>query len=202
MSARRGIVLAGGSGTRLHPMTRAVSKQLLPVYDKPMVYYPISVLMLAGIERILVISTPRDIDFYRELLGDGSRLGIRFEYAVQPAPGGLAQAFTIGRDFIGNAGVTLVLGDNIFYGHSLPDMLRAATARERGATIFAYEVQDPQRYGVVAFDGGGRAVELAEKPREPKSHWRSPASTCTTIASSTSPPRCVPRSAASSKSPT
>jgi glucose-1-phosphate thymidylyltransferase len=167
----RGIVLAGGSGTRLHPITRSVNKQLLPVYDKPMVYYPISVLMLAGIDTILIVTTPRDVDLYRQLFGDGAQLGVRFEYAVQPTPGGLAQAFTIGRDFVGGGGVTLVLGDNIFYGHSLPDMVRGALAREHGATIFAYEVQDPERYGVVAFDGQGRATSLDEKPARPKSNW-------------------------------
>jgi glucose-1-phosphate thymidylyltransferase len=167
----KGIVLAGGSGTRLHPITRAVNKQLLPVYDKPMVYYPISVLMLAGIKDILIITTPQDIGLYRQLFGDGSQLGIRFSYAEQPTPGGLAQAFTIGREFVGAESVTLVLGDNIFFGHSLTDLLRVATARKQGATVFAFEVQDPERYGVVAFDASGRAVDLEEKPRSPKSSW-------------------------------
>jgi glucose-1-phosphate thymidylyltransferase len=164
-------VLAGGSGTRLHPITRAVNKQLLPVYDKPMVYYPISVLMLAGIDTILLITTPEDIGLYRHLFGDGSHLGMRFEYAVQPTPGGLAQAFTIGRDFVGDGGATLVLGDNVFFGHTLSELLRTAVSRERGATVFAYEVQDPERYGVVSFDATGRAVELVEKPTAPKSSW-------------------------------
>jgi glucose-1-phosphate thymidylyltransferase len=167
----KGIVLAGGSGTRLHPITRAVNKQLLPIYDKPMVYYPISVLMLAGINDILIITTPRDIELYRGLFGDGAWLGVNFSYAAQPHPGGLAQAFTIGRDFVGTDAVTLVLGDNIFFGHTLTDLLRTATARSAGATVFAYEVQDPERYGVVAFDEKGRAIDLEEKPKEPKSSW-------------------------------
>ena len=167
----KGIVLAGGSGTRLHPITRAVNKQLLPVYDKPMVYYPISVLMLAGIRDVLIITTPEDVELYRKLFGDGSRLGIRFAYEVQPDPGGLAQAFTIGRDFVGSDSVTLVLGDNIFFGHSLIEILTQATARETGATVFAYEVRDPQRYGVVTFDAQGRATHLEEKPQAPKSDW-------------------------------
>jgi glucose-1-phosphate thymidylyltransferase len=167
----KGIVLAGGSGTRLHPITRAVNKQLLPVYDKPMVYYPISVLMLAGIVEILIITTPEDVDLYRKLFGDGSRLGIKFAYAVQPDPGGLAQAFIIGRDFVGGDAVTLVLGDNIFFGHSLTEILRQATGRQEGATVFAYEVRDPERYGVVSFDSDGRAVDLEEKPQAPKSDW-------------------------------
>ena len=167
----KGIVLAGGSGTRLHPITRAVNKQLLPVYDKPMVYYPISVLMLAGIREILIITTPEDVELYRKLFGDGSRLGIRFAYEFQPEPGGLAQAFTIGRDFVGGDSVTLVLGDNIFFGHSLTDILRQAMARKTGATVFAYEVRDPERYGVVTFDAQGRATDLEEKPKAPKSDW-------------------------------
>ena len=167
----KGIVLAGGSGTRLYPMTLAVNKQLLPVYDKPMVYYPISVLMLAGIRDILIITTPQDIELYRKLFGDGSRLGMRFHYALQPAPDGLAQAFIIGRDFVGKDPVTLVLGDNIFFGHSLPDLLKRAMARASGATTFAYEVQDPQRYGIVTFDASGQAIALEEKPRAPTSSW-------------------------------
>ncbi len=167
----KGIVLAGGAGTRLHPITRAVNKQLLPIYDKPMVYYPISVLMLGGIRDILLITTPRDEILYRELFGDGSSLGMRFDYAVQPSPGGLAQAFLIGRDFIGDGPVTLVLGDNIFFGHTLPELLRKATARTSGATVFAYEVSDPERYGVVSFDASGRARSLEEKPARPKSAW-------------------------------
>jgi len=167
----KGIVLAGGSGTRLYPMTLAVNKQLLPVYDKPMVYYPISVLMLAGIRDILIITTPQDIDLYRKLFDDGSRLGMRVDYAVQPAPEGLAQAFLIGRDFVGKDSVTLVLGDNIFFGHSLPDLLKQATERETGATTFAYEVPDPQRYGIVSFDSDGQPVALDEKPAQPTSSW-------------------------------
>ena len=167
----RGIVLAGGSGTRLHPITRAVNKQLLPVYDKPMVYYPISVLMLAGVREILIITTPQDVELYRNLFGDGSGFGMRFDYAVQPTPGGLAQAFIIGRDFVGKGPVTLVLGDNIFYGHSLPDMLRRAMRRKKGATVFAYEVKDPERYGVVTFGEAGDPLNLEEKPAKPTSSW-------------------------------
>ncbi|MGH6926248.1 MAG: glucose-1-phosphate thymidylyltransferase RfbA [Propylenella sp.] len=167
----KGIVLAGGSGTRLHPITRAVNKQLLPIYDKPMIYYPISVLMLAGIRDILIITTPRDVEQYRTLFRNGSHLGMRISYAVQPSPDGLAQAFLIGRDFIGDGAVTLVLGDNIFFGHTLPDLLRKATAQDKGATIFAYQVTDPQRYGVVALDAEGRAIGLEEKPAKPTSSW-------------------------------
>jgi glucose-1-phosphate thymidylyltransferase len=167
----KGIVLAGGSGTRLHPITRAVNKQLLPVYDKPMVYYPISVLMLGGINDILIITTPHDLKLYEDLFGDGSQIGMRISYAAQPHPGGLAQAFTIGRDFVGSDSVTLVLGDNIFFGHTLTDTLRQAVQQKRGATIFAYEVVDPQRYGVVSFDTQGRPVDLEEKPEHPKSSW-------------------------------
>ena len=167
----KGIVLAGGRGTRLYPMTRAVNKQLLPIYDKPMVYYPISVLMLAGIRNVLVITTPHDLPLYRELFGDGSRLGMRFDYAAQPEPGGLAEAFLIGRKFIGSDSVTLILGDNIFYGHTLPDLLRDATKRQQGATIFAYMVEEPQRYGVVTFDGAEKAIAIDEKPSAPTSTW-------------------------------
>lgn len=167
----KGIVLAGGAGTRLHPITLAVNKQLLPVYDKPMIYYPISILMLAGIREILVIATPRDLDLYRALFGDGSRIGLSIEYASQPHPGGLPQAFTIGRSFIGGGAATLVLGDNIFFGHGMTDVLKAAVARKLGATIFAYEVNDPGRYGVVWFDETGRAVRLEEKPKNPSSRW-------------------------------
>jgi glucose-1-phosphate thymidylyltransferase len=167
----KGIILAGGSGTRLYPITKVVSKQLLPIYDKPMIYYPLSVLMLAGIRDILINSTPHDLPNFESLMGDGNQLGLNLNYAVQPKPEGLAQAFLIGKKYIGNGNVCLILGDNIFYGHGLPEKLAKAGKRNTGATVFGYWVKNPQRYGVVNFDDSGKAIDIEEKPKKPKSNW-------------------------------
>ena len=202
VSTRKGIILAAGSGTRLHPATLAISKQLLPVYDKPMIYYPLSTLMLAGIRDILIISTPQDTPRFEQLLGDGSQWGIRLQYAVQPSPDGLAQAFIIGEDFIGSHPSALVLGDNLFYGHDMHLLLANAMQRQQGASVFAYHVQHPERYGVAEFDAQGKVLSLEEKPMHPRATTPSPACTSTTTRWSSWPSPWHPRHAVSWRSPT